>query len=63
MFNQEQIESVEQELRKIKEDFYNVGEVSDLMKEMVVSVYGDEDWSTSGYWIRAEEIVNRHKKN
>lgn len=54
-----EIDLVRKELIEIKAKNYNIGDVSALMKRLVVEVYGDEDWSTSGYWVRAEQIINR----
>lgn len=61
-FTKEEIKQVEQELAEIKAKDHNISDVSDLMKRLVIEEYGDEDWSTSGYWVRAEKCVIRYKK-
>lgn len=58
----EEIEQIAIELEDIKKKDYNIGDVSDSMKKVVNAVYGDEDWSCSGYWTRAQHIVKEYQK-
>jgi len=60
-FTEAQVMEVENELRTIREKFFDVGSVSDQMKRMVIAIYGDENWSTSGYWQRADTIIKRYR--
>lgn len=54
-----ELKLINQELINIEDKNYDIGDVSDLMKRLVIEEFGDEDWSTSGYWIRAKQIIQR----
>lgn len=56
-FSPEVLTKVETEVKKIQEDLYCVSEVSQDMKDVINAVFGDDDYSTSGYWVRAETLV------
>ena len=57
------IDSVKKELQKIKGDCYIVSEVSEEMKKFVHTIFGEDDYATSGYWVRAERYFSMAHKS
>lgn len=55
----DRIDKLKAELRQIKEECYNITDVSQDMKDYVREVFGDQDYSLSGYWIRAEQHIGK----
>jgi hypothetical protein len=60
----EQIEEMSQELDRFQAKKFDIGihDISDNMKNIVNKVYGDQDWSCSGYWVRAQTIVKEYNE-
>lgn len=61
--NKEELILVQKELVDIKSKNYDISDVSLLMKKLVNEEYGDEDWSTSGYWVRADQYFKEKYYN
>ena len=61
-FTQEEINTLHKEYKNIVAKDYNIDnlDISPLMKKMVHQEYGEDDWSNSGYRVRAEAILKNH---
>ena len=58
----EKMEQLKKDYQIIVDKNHNVGEesITPLMKEVVAQVYGEDDLSTSGYWVRVAEIIKQN---
>lgn len=61
-FTQEELNKLQSEYTNIVAKDYNIDnlDISPLMKKMVHQEYGEDDWSNSGYWVRAEAILKKN---
>lgn len=61
-FSKDQMEQLKKDFQVIVDKNFDVGmdSISPLMKQMVEEQSKEDDLSTSGYWVRAQQMIKEY---